>query len=313
MKVVDLFSGAGGFSTGAVQAGAEVVACANHWPEAIRAHAANHPNTRHIVQDLQQFDFRDLPKHDILTASPACQGHSVSRGRERAHHDSARSTAWAVVSSLEACRPKAVVVENVQQMTRWKLFPSWMDAMERLGYRLSINLIDSKYFGVAQSRKRIFMVGFRDRKTPYELRAAQRRGRIVPARTILDFENLGFPTEDQARLALRRPILADATQERIRRGREKFGSTPFWIPYHAGNNTGYSLDNPLWAITTRDDAALINGDYMRMLTVDELKVAMGFPRDYRLSGKIRLDKHMLGNAVVVPCAKAILREIMDAA
>ncbi|HWG67484.1 MAG TPA: DNA cytosine methyltransferase, partial [Rhodanobacteraceae bacterium] len=44
---IDLFAGAGGFSTGAVQAGCKVVWAANHWEAAVNAHAANHPNTLH--------------------------------------------------------------------------------------------------------------------------------------------------------------------------------------------------------------------------------------------------------------------------
>lgn len=87
MKAVDLFAGAGGFSTGASMAGARVVWAANHWPKAIEWHSANHPDTVHACQDLQQADFREAPAHDILLASPACQGHSRARGAEKPHQD----------------------------------------------------------------------------------------------------------------------------------------------------------------------------------------------------------------------------------
>jgi DNA (cytosine-5)-methyltransferase 1 len=97
-SVVDLFAGLGGFSTGATQAGARVVWAANHWRAAVDLHAANHPGTEHACQDLHQTDWSTVPAHDILLASPACQGHSHARGKERPHHDAQRSTAWAVVS-----------------------------------------------------------------------------------------------------------------------------------------------------------------------------------------------------------------------
>jgi len=92
---VDLFAGAGGFSTGAVAAGCTVAWAANHWPTAVQWHTANHPGTAHACQDLQQADFRDAPPHDILLASPACQGHSPARGKERPHHDAQRAAARA--------------------------------------------------------------------------------------------------------------------------------------------------------------------------------------------------------------------------
>lgn len=74
-------------------AGAEVVWAANHWPVAVEWHAANHPDTVHACQDLHQADWRTVPPHDLLLASPACQGHAKARGKERPHHDAERSTA----------------------------------------------------------------------------------------------------------------------------------------------------------------------------------------------------------------------------
>ncbi|EUB74496.1 C-5 cytosine-specific DNA methylase [Pseudomonas sp. GM41(2012)] len=50
---IDLFAGLGGWSTGARNAGVEVVWAANHWPEAVKWHSANHPRTQHVCQDLR--------------------------------------------------------------------------------------------------------------------------------------------------------------------------------------------------------------------------------------------------------------------
>jgi len=82
MRAIDLFAGAGGFSTGATQAGANVVWAANHWQVAVDTHAANHASTQHACQDLHQADWSRVPDHDLLLASPACQGHSKARGRQ---------------------------------------------------------------------------------------------------------------------------------------------------------------------------------------------------------------------------------------
>lgn len=66
MRTVDLFAGAGGFSTGARMAGCSVVWAANHWPLAVEWHAANHPETEHVCQDLHQADWRAVPAHDLF-------------------------------------------------------------------------------------------------------------------------------------------------------------------------------------------------------------------------------------------------------
>ena len=57
-----------------------------------------------------------LQTHDLLLASPCCQGHAKARGKKsgNAQHDASRSTAWAVVSAAEFHRPEVVLVENVQ-------------------------------------------------------------------------------------------------------------------------------------------------------------------------------------------------------
>ena len=118
MRAVDLFAGAGGFSTGATMAGVNVVWAANHWPAAVQVHTNNHPDTIHLCQDLQQADWSLVPAHDLLMASPACQGHSRARGKERLHHDAMRATAWAVVSAAECHLPTVVLVENVPEFAK---------------------------------------------------------------------------------------------------------------------------------------------------------------------------------------------------
>ena len=67
---IDLFAGLGGWSTGARNAGIDVLWAANHWPVAVEWHSANHPEAIHICQDLHQADWSKVPAHDIMLASP---------------------------------------------------------------------------------------------------------------------------------------------------------------------------------------------------------------------------------------------------
>jgi DNA (cytosine-5)-methyltransferase 1 len=158
MKAIDLFAGSGGFSLGAVGAGVDVVWAANHWPLVVKVHEQNHPQTQHLCQDLHQARWLDVPAHDMILASPACQGHSLARGKDRPHHDSARSTAWAVVSAAEAHRPPICIVENVKEMQKWVLYPAWEASMKALGYHVSSSVLDAQFFQIPQMRRRIFIV-----------------------------------------------------------------------------------------------------------------------------------------------------------
>lgn len=300
MKAIDLFSGAGGFSTGAAMAGCNVVWAANHWPAAVQVHANNHPDTMHVCQDLQQADWTQVPAHDLLLASPACQGHSLARGKERPHHDAQRSTAWAVVSAAECHRPAAVIVENVPEYTRWVLFPAWCAAMHALGYALAPMVLDAADHGVPQHRRRLFIVGTRS-KHPIELTLPQREHE--PAAGVIDFAAGKWSP-------IHRPGRSLATLQRIENGRRRFGQR-FVAPYYGSGSgeTGRSLDRPLGTVTTRDRWAVIDGDRMRMLSAGEARAAMGFPADYRLPALHKTAMHLLGNAVCPPVARDVINAI----
>lgn len=302
MKAIDLFAGAGGFSTGAVMAGCEVVWAANHWPAAVAVHADNHPDTAHACQDLQQADWTRVPAHDLLMASPACQGHSRARGKERAHHDAQRSTAWAVVSAVEYHSPAFVLVENVPEFAKWTLYPAWCAAMHALGYALAPMILDAADHGVAQHRLRLFIVGTRS-KHPVELAFADREH--VGSGQIIDFDAGRWSTIDKAGRA-------SSTLARVASGRASHGAR-FVTAYYGNETGGRSLSRPVGTITTRDRWAVIDGDRMRMLSVAECRRAMGFPDTYRLPERAKDALHMLGNAVVPIVARDIINALRKAA
>ncbi len=302
MKAIDLFAGAGGFSTGATMAGVKVVWAANHWPAAVQVHANNHPGTQHVCQDLQQADWSLVPDHDLLMASPACQGHSRARGKERAHHDAMRATAWAVVSAAECHRPEFVVVENVPEFAKWTLYPAWCSAMGALGYALAPMILDAADHGVPQHRRRLFIACTRSRY-PVQLDLPQRQH--IGSAEIIDFDAGRWSAIDK-------PGRSVATLSRITQGRKAHGSR-FLTAYYGNETGGRSMSRPVGTITTRDRWAVIDGDRMRMLSVDECRKAMGFPASYQLPSRAKDAMHMLGNAVVPVVACDVINALRAAA
>lgn len=292
MRAIDLFSGAGGFSTGARMAGLDVVWAANHWQDAVATHAVNHPDTDHACQDLQQADWTRVPQHDVLLASPACQGHSRARGVDKPHHDNQRSTAWAVIGCAEIHRPKFVIVENVPEFVSWSLYPVWRMAMETMGYATSENIVNAADVGVPQRRKRAFLV-FRQGKKPVDLQLTMKPH--VGAETIVTF---GLPGRSIASLKAR-------TQERVVNGRARYGNR-FLIAMYGNEQGGRDITKPLGTVTTNNKHALVEGDSFRMLNLEEIKKAMGFPADYKLPDQKTKAMKMLGNAVCPPVAKAVI-------
>lgn len=302
MDAIDLFAGLGGFSEGAEQAGVRVVWAANHWPAAVQVHANNHPETEHVCQDLQQADWTQVPKHDLLLASPACQGHSRARGADRPHHDATRATAWAVVSALECHRPPLALIENVPEFTRWVLFPAWCSAITALGYAIAPHLVDAADHGVPQHRERVLIALTRS-KHPIELHLPRRQH--VPAATIIDFDAERWSP-------IERPGRSPATLARIANGRRQHGDR-FLTAFYGNEKGGRSLNRPVGTITTRDRWAVVDGDRMRMLSVAEARRAMGFRASYRLPERARDAMHMLGNAVCPPVVRDCITALREAA
>lgn len=297
LTAVDLFCGLGGFSEGARAAGVKVVWCGNHWKEAVETHRRNHPEAMHLCQDLHQADWTQVPPHDIGLGSPACQGHSKARGKERAHHDACRSTAWAVVSCAEVHRQWAWLVENVPEFLEWELFPAWTSAMKALGYAVSPHIIDAADVGVPQHRRRVFVVCTRS-KAPLKLKLPKRAH--VAVDSCLDKHSTKWS-----------PVVEKvaATRSRIAAGRVQHGER-FLMAYYGNEKGGRSVHRPLGTVTTHDRYALVEGEFMRMLTAQEYRKIMGFPESYILPAKSTVAKHMLGNAVCPPVATELLKALL---
>lgn len=299
ITAIDLFAGAGGFSTGAKMAGVSVLWAGNHWKEAVQYHAKNHPLTRHVCQDLNQANFGLVPDHDILLASPACQGHSKARGKERATHDATRATAWAVISCADVKRPPAIIVENVPDFLTWKAFPAWKFALECFGYNLTVQILNSADAGVPQSRERVFIVASLDQ--PMEIDAPKQKH--VPCSTFIDLS-----LSNNKWRKINEPGRATATLSRIAIGRREFGKS-FLVAYYGAEAGGRSLDKPIGTITTKDRFAVVHGEWMRMLSMREKRIAMGFPEDYVLPLNQTISTKMLGNAVPPPLACHVIRQV----
>jgi DNA (cytosine-5)-methyltransferase 1 len=304
MKAIDLFAGLGGFSTGAAMAGCNVVWAANHWPAAVEWHAKNHPATQHQCQDLHQANWSQVPAHDLLLASPCCQGHSKARGKTKnnAQHDASRSTAWAVISALEFHKPYAAIIENVKEFLDWSLYQAWALAIKTLGYSIAQHIIDAADLGAPQNRNRAFLVLTKS-KSPIKLHLPTQEH--TPASSFIDFTAGNWAN-------INRPGRAAATLERVKNGRAAFGDR-FIFSYYGNNKSGRSIDRPVGTITTRDRWAIVDGDKMRMFSRFECSAAMSFPTSTKLPQNHRLAVHLLGNAVCPLPAKALISAIQEAA
>ena len=339
-RAIDLFSGAGGFSTGAQKGGAKVVWAANHWIEAVDIHRRNHPGTLHLRQDLTdpKLDWTQVPAHEVMLASPSCKGFTRAAGARIKDRDDARNSAWAVVEAVAYHRPEVFVVENVPEMKQWdekdlmagrrpsrgRDYARWKRVLKSMGYRITEQIIDAADAGARMHRKRLFLVGHRGE--PIHIPQPRKKHRSV--REVVDLrltpitrrsmrqQGAWSPLRPASRRRLGKKPLADRTWNWVMQGRRDFGDL-FVGEYFGSTRTGRSLARPLGSQTTKSRYAIVDwkNDRIRMLNPQEIKLAMGFPADYLLPRKKNGEVHaglataMLGNAVSPPVAEHIMRHI----
>jgi DNA (cytosine-5)-methyltransferase 1 len=331
---IDLFAGAGGFSTGAEQAGAHVLFCINHYGPAVAAHALNHPHSTHCHEDVFKFDWNRAPLAEIVLASPSCKCHSTAatkggKGKRCAapKHDALRATPWAVVNCVEnqldrGNRP-IVVVENVVEFKRrWKLYPGWLNLFRGMGYSVSENILCSLDFGIPQRRTRLFLI-FTPTEKAFDLRAPKsrscprsvaglKRGDKIPMRPLIH-RGAGDPPEQWSLIEEWDPVsVGRKARQREARLKKRLGRVPkLW--YWANTDTApLSADEPCGTITAESGNQLyiVKGDRMRRWSVHELRGAMGFPKDYLLPSSLPEAGRLLGNAVVPQISKFIVQQLI---
>lgn len=127
--VIDSFAGAGGASLGIERAiGRSPDIAINHDAAALRMHEANHPKTRHVLEDVHVADLPGLVGNesvDFLWASPDCRHFSRAKGSKPVSK-SVRSLAWVVCKWASKVEPEIIVLENVREFADWgPLIPAW--------------------------------------------------------------------------------------------------------------------------------------------------------------------------------------------
>lgn len=186
--ICDLFCGAGGTTTGFVQAElagngiAKVIACVNHDPKAIKSHWVNHPEVKHFEEDIRTLDLTDLvalvnyyrikypDAYLILWASLECTNFSKAKGGQPRDADS-RTLADHLDRYVIALLPDFIQIENVVEFMSWgpldekgkpvsrkngQDFMRWRELMCSHGYQDEWRELNSANFGAYTSRNRLF-------------------------------------------------------------------------------------------------------------------------------------------------------------
>lgn len=166
IKFIDLFAGIGGIRKGLELASIEAgltpicVFTSEIKPYAISVLKQNHP-TEEIAGDITKIEADKIPDFDILCAGFPCQAFSAA-GNRKGFADTRGTLFFDVERILIAKKPKGFILENVEGLVnhdKGNTLTVILSHLEAIGYKVSFKVLNSKFFGVPQERKRIYIVG----------------------------------------------------------------------------------------------------------------------------------------------------------
>lgn len=181
---IDLFCGAGGFSTGLEMAGFNCIGGIDNVESTVKTHALNHKNSYSICGDIRQIPPEKFAKGlngqsvDIIIGGPPCPTFSTigdakirSVTGKPTEEDPRNQLFLEYLKYVDYFRPEAFVIENVPTfITKYKgkIFNTAVDIIESIGKEENgegiyvvekpVQVLNSVYYGVPQARKRMLLV-----------------------------------------------------------------------------------------------------------------------------------------------------------
>jgi DNA (cytosine-5)-methyltransferase 1 len=161
MKALSLFSGIGGFDLGFQRAGMDIVGMCEIDKHAQKVLRKQFPDAE-LYDDVKKIGASNHAKGTINLISGGFPCQDVSVAGKRAGLDGKRSGLWFEFARIiDEIAPKWVVIENVPGLfssARGEDFATIIQWLANSGYGVGWRVFDSQYFGLAQRRKRVFIV-----------------------------------------------------------------------------------------------------------------------------------------------------------
>lgn len=164
IRYLDLFAGIGGFRSGLEAVGGfDCVGFCEIDPYAKRAYEAMYDTKgEQYFSDVRTIQTEALPHLDLICGGFPCQSFSIA-GKRGGFADVRGTLFFEIARLAAACRPAYLLLENVPGLLshdQGRTFAAILNALDELGYDVTWQVLNSKDFGVPQSRKRVYIIGY---------------------------------------------------------------------------------------------------------------------------------------------------------
>lgn len=267
----------------------------------------------------------ELPDFDVLCAGFPCQSFSIA-GKQEGFNDHRGTVFYKLEEIIQVKMPSVIFLENVKNLinhNRGQTFRYILHSLRQLGYNPFFKVLDSSYFGVPQSRPRVYIVAFREDLGIEMFNITERITQRTAFRNFINHDDFTIPITDRwqeyIELYLGEKTINQMSFEvpRTRRVLEKIGPgadlNDCVLQIRSSGIRAISIDQPLptFAVSNSGGGAMIpvyTGE-RRHLSLTEIKRIMGFPEDYIFNVSRTDAIKQLANAVCPPVIVSIGQDI----
>jgi DNA (cytosine-5)-methyltransferase 1 len=320
MKLVSLFSGAGGLDLGFERAGMKVV-WANEFDKTIwDTYRKNFPNTELETRSIANVDASEIPDCDGVIGGPPCQSWSEA-GALRGIRDRRGQLFFEYVRILEEKRPKFFLAENVSGILfsrHSKAITSILERFTQLGYNVSFGLLNANDYGVPQDRERVIIVGYQSAYAKFFEPPQQDAERLTLRDAIWDLRRTAVPAEDstpkyrRSRVANHEYMTGGFSSIYMSRNRVRSWAEPSFTIQAGARHAPLHPQAPPMPLISKDVRIFAPGaeHLYRRLSVRECARIQTFPDSHEfVYGNVVNGYKMVGNAVPVEFARRIAERI----
>ena len=159
-KILDLFSGAGGFTLGFLQSGAfDILLSIDNNQKLSITYEKNFQNIKHINQDITTFKDEDIQKlqnqynFEVIIGGPPCQGFSLAGNIGRKELADDRNLLFlSYLKFIEIIKPKIFIMENVATLAKHNKGATLkfiLDSFVAIGYKVKFKILNASNYGIA--------------------------------------------------------------------------------------------------------------------------------------------------------------------
>lgn len=326
MKVFDMFAGYGGAEFALEKAGIkhECIGFSEIDKAAIICFNNNHPNIKNFG-DCKNINPKELPDFDLLTGGFPCQPFSEA-GRHLGELDTRGTLFYDIVRIAEFKKPKYMLLENVKGLTSQihkTTFDKILSELDRVGYKVYWKVMNSKNYGIPQSRERVIFVCFRKDIYKKEFKFPEEEElkiflkdlveKEVPDKYYLSQEKLNKLLRDEVKEASKGDVVSVAIRNKNRSKHQQlglpYGTFPkqYHLKYHTNIGVSYAVKSATHEFMVGD----LKLENVRSLTPKECFRLMGFLKDeINLEGLSEMQKYKLaGNGWDINLISKVFKEM----